>query len=271
MEEAPGSNPSQELLLIHGILGSKGNWRAFARRLVSRHPRWRVILADLRNHGSFRDAEPPHTVEACARDILRMLGSLGRFPRLVWGHSFGGKVALLLGHLGREQGIGEVWSLDSPPGRRPGGSEPELVRKLLAALAQAPPRFEKRRRMVDWLQRQGFSREIGLWMTTNLVASPTGGYTFTLDLQAIGEMIDSYLETDAIPLVKEAARYGLKIGFIRGGKSLAWLDPEILELARLEQRGRIQLALLPNAGHWLHTDDPEGLLALLEPSLATKE
>ena len=37
--------------VCHGILGSRQNWRGFARRLAAALPGWRVVTPDHRNHG----------------------------------------------------------------------------------------------------------------------------------------------------------------------------------------------------------------------------
>ena len=36
------------MVMMHGILGSKVNWKTFARRLLRAHPDWQVILVDHR-------------------------------------------------------------------------------------------------------------------------------------------------------------------------------------------------------------------------------
>jgi pimeloyl-ACP methyl ester carboxylesterase len=38
-------------------------------------------------------------------------------------------------------------------------------------------------------------------------------------------------------------------------------------LEELGRTGAIDLHVLPDAGHWLHVDDPEGLLALMVSDL----
>ena len=36
---------------------------------------------------------------------------------------------------------------------------------------------------------------------------------------------------------------------------------------RAEHAGEIQVHTLPNAGHWVHTDNPTGLVAMMQPIL----
>jgi len=71
------AGPAQWMLVLHGILGSGGNWRSFARRVAEACPSWGFVLVDLRMHGLSQGAPPPHTVESAARDLVR-LGDLLR-------------------------------------------------------------------------------------------------------------------------------------------------------------------------------------------------
>ena len=38
--------------------------------------------------------------------------------------------------------------------------------------------------------------------------------------------------------------------------------------AELERSGQTKVHVLPNAGHWLHVDNPRGLMAMMLPSFA---
>ena len=99
------------VFICHGILGSGQNWRGFARKLQQIRS-LNIVLVDLRCHGRSPPQLPPHTVDACSRDLLKLSGVVGA-PDIVIGHSFGGKVALAsLRYLKPQQ----VWVLDSPPG-----------------------------------------------------------------------------------------------------------------------------------------------------------
>lgn len=98
-------------VLLHGLLGHKGNWLKFVRQLCERNPSLKILLVDLRNHGDstllqvFKTETPahlqlpgegPNTVHECSKDIIRLCCSLDVKPDFVVGHSFGGKVASLV-------------------------------------------------------------------------------------------------------------------------------------------------------------------------------
>ena len=84
----------------------------------------------------------------------------------------------------------------------------------------------------------------------------------------------SYRETCYWPLL-ESPPMGTDIGIVRAEKSDRWY-PEILsqleEIAQANNTprsnvGTISYHILENAGHWLHVDNPNGLIEILAPSL----
>ncbi|KAH9566970.1 hypothetical protein CY35_03G004500 [Sphagnum magellanicum] len=83
-------------VLLHGILGGRRNWVSFAKRLAQEFPMWQFLLVDLRCHGESSSIwkRGPHSVASAARDVLQLMGQLKLTPRVLIGHSFGGKVAL---------------------------------------------------------------------------------------------------------------------------------------------------------------------------------
>lgn len=45
------ADPDRYMLFLHGILGTRANWRGIARRFVDARPGWGAVLVDLREHG----------------------------------------------------------------------------------------------------------------------------------------------------------------------------------------------------------------------------
>jgi esterase len=80
------------LFILHGLLGSKDNWRGQAKRLCKHQP---VFALDLRNHG-----DSPHvkgmSYREMADDVLKVATHEGIKTFNLLGHSMGGKVAMYL-------------------------------------------------------------------------------------------------------------------------------------------------------------------------------
>ena len=271
---AAGVDPAHfegSALLVHGILGSGANWRSFVRRLVATSPaaaRLRWVLVDLRHHGeSTRLATKPalpDTVAACADDCLRLGRALGVHWDVLAGHSFGGKVALELARR-PDANARQLWLLDSPPGAQPErarDAHDELARVIATLRAVGhplPPRAEVGRR----LEALGLSPGLSQWMTTNVRGDETTGYDWKFDLARCEALIADYLTLDFWSLV-EAPPPGLDVRIVYGARSDRFGSDERLRLGALAPG---QVAVLPEAGHWLHADDPAGLMAVLAAGL----
>ncbi|MCB9764800.1 MAG: alpha/beta hydrolase [Alphaproteobacteria bacterium] len=260
---AAGASPSRWAFVLHGILGSGNNWRSFCRRLVKEAPGWGFVLVDLRNHGRSSGAPPPHTVDACADDLVRLGTVEGISPACVIGHSFGGKVALRYGQRAPSP-PSQLWVLDATPGAWSGASPGQTeVAQVIAALRAVPLPVPRRDALVDTLTGMGLSTMLARWMTTNLRPGE-GGLVWTFDLDAVEQMLLDYLAQDAWPWLEDPART-TDVHVVRAARSDRW-SPE--ELGRFEViRHRLHLHVLPDAGHWLHVDNPDGLRALLLSAL----
>lgn len=130
-------------VLLHGILGCRKNWGTFARRLAKEFPKWQFLLVDLRCHGDSASLKKrgAHSVASAALDVLKLLGQMRLTPRVVVGHSFGGKVALSMVDqvakpLARPV---RVWVLDATPGNvRAGADGDDHPAELISFLSTLP-------------------------------------------------------------------------------------------------------------------------------------
>jgi len=269
-----GETPAQWMLFLHGILGSKSNWRSIARRFVAARPAWGALLVDLRMHGQSRGFAPPHGVESAARDLLELDGHAGAPIRGVLGHSFGGKVALAYARA-REAArdpLAHVFVVDSMPGARSdrrGSEGTVLVLELLRALG---PRFETREAFVEQILAHGLSRDLATFLAMNLERAPDApdaGFALRLDLDALGAMLDDYFAVDLWRLVESPPR-GTRVHLLVGGRSPLF-GPEDLARARTaaaDAPDRVTLTVLAQAGHWVHTDAPDALVDALVDATA---
>jgi pimeloyl-ACP methyl ester carboxylesterase len=261
-----GAPPERTAWLLHGILGSAKNWRSFARRLASLRPGWQIVPVDLRNHGEAAVRPGPHDLKACAEDLEELAAQLGGAPALIAGHSFGGKVAHTFAARAPE-GLRQLWMLDTPPWSVPGGEVSGDVGQVLAFVAALPMPAESREQVRDAFIAAGFSVAIGEWMTTNLRRA-ADGYHWSFFLPGVQEMIRDYAQVD---LTARALPAGLEVHLIRGARSDRWLaqDPRLAALESLSPPWHLHR--LEQAGHWVHTDQPEALANLLAGGLEACE
>eukprot|EP00249_Psilotum_nudum_P018370 c26769_g1_i3 orf=523-1500(-) len=269
-------------VFLHGILGAKRNWSSFVRRLAQAFPTWQFLLVDLRCHGDSGSIPKrgPHTVLSAARDVLNLVGQLKLTPRILVGHSFGGKVALSMADqaakpLARPV---QVWVLDATPGTmHTQGDEEDHPAKLISSLQQMPGQVPSRQFVVDSLSQQGFSVHIAQWVATNL--KPSNGtsrmstsLSWVFNLDGISDMYKSYESTDLWHVVENLPQ-GVYLNFLRAERSLHRWTHEVVRricmaerLASFYEGAGVQMHFLEDAGHWVHTDNPDGLFRILTPS-----
>jgi esterase len=258
-----GAAPTHWAVFLHGLLGRGSNWQGFARKLVAARPTWGALLLDLRMHGDSLAFEPPHTLASAARDVRATLAAAPGPANAVIGHSFGGKVALLLS-ADPPPALNQVWLLDVSPSAR-ARDDRDTTERVLAALADMPERFASRNQFAAELARRGADSALGPWLAKNLVRAD-GGLRFALDLASIRELLADFDRASLWPLL-EAPPPGLALRVVIGGRSHAISGADRERMRAAAARGAIALFELPEAGHWLHVDDPEGLLRLIQAHL----
>ncbi len=257
----PEGEPEKFMMFLHGILGSRSNWRGIARRLIEARSDWGAVLVDLREHGESRGFAPPHTIESAANDLLS-LEALVPAPIVgVLGHSFGGKVAVRW--FSQVMDVEEMWLIDSLPGPRLLLEGPGGVLEVIETLEGLPGSFEDRDEFVSSLERAGHDRGVARWLAMNLARQADGRSAFSLDLRAMRELLTDYARTDLWPVLEEP-RAGAQIHAVLGGKSAVYGAEDKSRLQRVAERNPIlEVHVIEGAGHSVHVDAPEALLALL--------
>ena len=245
--------------LLHGLLGAGRNWRTFAKGLRERlgAEEWRIVLVDLRGHGGSAEigatgtGTGTGTVRDAARDVDDLARALGA-PSVVIGHSLGGKVALVYSKLATVAAT-QVWSLDSVPGKV-SGDDAHGVQEVVDAVRRLPARIPSSR----WLARElspQFSSAMIDWIGSNL-RNVGDELEFVWNIDTVRDLYGSYRNTDSWHSL-EAPRSDMFV--VKAENSTRW-SPECIE--RLKSTST-KFMELPRAGHWLHTDNPDGLMEFI--------
>ena len=238
------------VVLLHGLFGQARNFGAVQRRISRRR---RVIALDLRNHGA-----SPHgagmSYAAMAADVVETLGAIAALPCALIGHSMGGKVAMAVA-LTRPDAVARVLVADIAP-------------------VESPPRFAPiiaAMRRMDL--REGMTRaEADAALVAAVPDAAMRG--FLLQNMRFGGLpawkvglaeIEAGLG-DILGWPDFGTAYGGPALFLGGARS-----DYILPAHRPVIRGlfpNARLAVLRDAGHWLHADNPEGFIGVVEAFLA---
>lgn len=246
------------LYVLHGIYGTGRNWASFARRLVARRPEWGAVLVDLRLHGRSPGFEPPHTLAACVHDVLELSESLDRPVDAVLGHSFGGKVALMVAAAAAPS---QTWTIDATPSRRsPGGG----AARLLDVIRRYPGPFARRRDAVSAVEAEGFASPVAHWLATNLILVDAG-YRWRLNPDGAEELLADYFRRDLWDVIETPVPPS-EIHAVRAAQSDILSADDRARLRAATLNGRVHVHELAG-GHWLHVDNPDGLPDLVAEHL----
>jgi pimeloyl-ACP methyl ester carboxylesterase len=256
--------------VLHGALGSGQNFRGFIKKFNQLRPDYTFVLCDLRAHGDSNPAPAPHTLASCSEDLSRLAEHLQSTQpelgplRVVIGHSLGGKVGLHFAcHSGRD--LSQVWALDSNPGTQMVEATHEIRAVIRAVRAVRTP-ILARADVVRQIREQGLSNGLAQWMTTNLRRRGQH-YEWAFDLDAIEQLLLDYFVQDLWPFV-EAPKTAPEIHLVIAERSDRW-SQEMRERSRgLPASSNTHVHELPDAGHWVHVDNPAGLLELMAPRLS---
>jgi len=266
MRASEDHEPECWMLFLHGILGSGANWRTIAKRFIAARPRWGAVLVDLRMHGSSLAFSAPHTVARAANDLVSLEAHVPGPIRGVLGHSFGGKVAL---QWAREEGerleLERVFLIDSNPGARPDARGSEGTLRVVELLAALPETFPTRQAFIDEIQSRGQDLAIAQWLAMNLERQ---GDTlrFALDIGAIRALLDDYFAQDLWSVVEDPPGKA-RVVIINGGKSNVFDESDRARAEELARKSdRVELHVIPRAGHWVHADAPDALQEILVSS-----
>lgn len=251
------SDAHRSLVFLHGIYGRGRNWAPIARTLVQAHPAWQARLVDLRHHGDSPRPPAPHTIEACARDVVAVLED-APVPAIVIGHSFGGKVALQAAALDPSL-VSQVWVIDSTPAAKaPGGS----AWQMLDVVGALPADFRTRQEAIDGLVSGGVAPAVAAWMSANL-AFVDGRYRWKIDFDVMRALVVDFFRLDLWDVI-EAPPPGLAIHVVKATES-STLDAPAVERLKAAAAAHHGVYLHHLAGgHWLNTDNPDGLVQLFE-------
>jgi esterase len=239
------------VLILHGVFGSARNWATIAKRLAGRH---RVIAVDLRNHGDSPHAATMSYAEM-ADDVLVLIRDRGLEAPAVVGHSMGGKVAMVAA-LRQPDAVGRLAVIDVAPVAYKG-----TLRAYADALLGLDIAGPRRRAEIDAQLASSIPEPpIRAFLLHNLV--PEGeGFRWRPNLDAIAEAmpaISDFPETDAA--------YDGPALFLRGERSNYLVPGTEPRIKRLFPKARV--VMVPDAGHWIHAEQPARLLAELEPFLS---
>jgi pimeloyl-ACP methyl ester carboxylesterase len=260
------------VVFVHGLFGQGKNWTTIAKGLTDAH---RVALIDLPNHG-----HSPWTDRVDYLDMVEMLATelqhLGEPVTLV-GHSMGGKVAMQLA-LHRPELLRALVVVDIAPVEYPlqGGrtDDPDEEASPFAAFIQAMRAMDldelATRADADAALKTAVpSRMVRSFLLQSLVREGTGadgGWRWRLNLELLERDLGALR---GFPDPPPNAAFDGPVLWIAGANSSYVLDEDRSHMDALFPVTR--LVRIKNAGHWVHSEQPEVFLETLRRFLDVVE
>lgn len=244
---------ARPVLFLHGFLGSGRNLSSLARRYSEARPDARIVLPDMTGHGASGPLLKGAILADMAADVLMLADGL-ELPRpfSIVGHSLGGRVALQM-RLIDPNAIGDITLLDIGPG--PLKSHDTNIDGLVQRMLSAPDSTSSRDEMRQHFTSVGLAPALVDWLLMNLWMEKQE-YMWRIDRRSLAEF---HARSRGVDLWKAVEMPGVITTCIRGGSSDFVSDADA---ARLEKAG-CSVKTIPNAGHFIHIDQPDPLLQLL--------
>jgi pimeloyl-ACP methyl ester carboxylesterase len=260
------------VVFVHGLFGQGKNWTTIAKGLADRH---RVTLLDLPNHG-----HSPWTDRVDYLDMAELVATelehLGEPVTLV-GHSMGGKVAMQLA-LRRPELLRALVVVDVAPVSYPpmGGrtDDPDEEASPFAAYIEAMRAMDldavRTRDDADAALRDAVpSRMVRSFLLQSLVregSGADGGWRWRLNLELLERDLG---ELRGFPDPPPGGSFDGPVLWIAGANSAYVLPGDRPHMDALFPTTR--LVRIKNAGHWVHSEQPEIFLETLRRFLAAVE
>lgn len=134
---------------------------------------------------------------------------------------------------------------------------------MLPVLKSIPLPIHSKKQLIADLQAGGIGLGEAQWLTTNLkmlTASPET-YAWKMDVPVIEQLFESFLEVDLWPVVENVPE-DCELHFVQADRSKMW-TPQIVDRMQALKDKRVFHHLLRDSDHWVHIDNPNGLLEII--------
>lgn len=236
------------VVFLHGLFGQGRNWTQFAKALAPRH---RTLLVDLPDHGRSAWTDGFDFVEVADR-LASLLegGAPGQDPVALVGHSLGGKVAMVL-TLRRPELVERLCVVDVAPVEYRHASE--FIGYIDAMRGLDLDRITQRSEAEDALADAVPSATVRSFLLQNL-RRDGDSWRWQVNLDGLARELPAIGGWPAGELASFPPYVG-PVLWVGGERSQYITEEYVPEMDRLFPRNR--RVTIKNAGHWVHSEQPE--------------
>ena len=253
-----GPENGRKWVFLHGLMGYGLNWRTIAQGISATE---RVLIYDQRGHGRSWKPDTGYAPDDFAEDLFLILQELDWHKIVLVGHSMGGRNAIMFAHHFSER-LERLVIEDIGPDSNP--SAPDYYKKLFSLI---PTPFDSKLAAKEFFMNDfpskirglGQPETLGSYLYSSIIETEDGKADFRfspkamIEVLVLGRVQDHWKELRQIPVPTLAIR----------GEHSQELTPEVFQKMIL-CNPRIQGVQIPDAGHWVHSDQPVAFLKALK-------
>ena len=229
-------------IILHGFLGMGDNWKSLGNRWAEEG--YEVHLLDQRNHGRSFHSEA-FSYKVLAQDVLEYCQARGLEDIVLLGHSMGGKVAMefAVAHPDR---VSKLIVADIGPKAYPPHHQDILKALSELDFSQIASRGQAEEVLSQYIADEGTR----LFLLKNLYRKKKDQFALRINLPVLSDNIGEIGK--ALP---EGSVFNGETLFLAGEKSdyIEETDSVLIK----KHFPRAEISTIPNAGHWLHAENPE--------------
>jgi len=254
------------LVILHGLYGSSDNWISIARKLEDR---FTVFIPDLRNHGQSPHT-PTHTYQDMVNDLFKFFNDHHIQKAILLGHSMGGKLAMMFAAEYPEL-ITDLLIADIAPKNYNSEDKPfktvlqhELILELMEELNLVA--VTSRKEIDYFLSEKLKDSTLRQFLIKNIHRNKDGYFEWKINVPVLRHALNSITsEVNSEWFADRQPILGYSVTFIRGLNSDYITDQDIPAIKKIYPEARI--VDIPDAGHWLHAEQPEKFVEVILASV----
>lgn len=252
-------------IILHGLYGSSDNWVSTGRKLSANYE---VYLVDQRNHGKSPHS-PQHNYHLLKEDLLEFMDKQSIDKAIILGHSMGGKTAMFFA-VDYPERVNNLIVADISPIAYKNKKSTQLLfhSTIINAMLHIDFKHVKNREDIDQMLSSSIpSERVRQFLLKNVSRTKDNQFKWSLNLESISNELENIMDGLTIENFKDGNGItGFPVLFIKGEKS------DYIESTDREAIKTVfpfaEIETIPNAGHWLHAEQPKLFLEIIQNFLA---
>lgn len=255
------------VVIVHGLYGSSDNWLTVGKKLSAHY---KVYMIDQRNHGRSPNSDD-HSYETLKEDLAGFFDQHHLQKAILIGHSMGGKTAMAFAADYPER-IEKLVIVDISPKdyfTLNDESQYYLHKSIMEAMLELDfSRMESRKDIENYLSERIDNLSIVQFLLKNVHRKKENHqFEWRINIKVLYENLDEIISgvnerwfEDRRPI------FNYPVLFIKGENSKYIQTEDYTSIKQIYPDALIKV--IPDAGHWLHAEQPQLFMEVLEQFMA---